>query len=203
MCVRVHKQSMVNFTVNAQSGIFANGTTGSDLSATTNSVNTSWNVESNITTGANVTLEAYWSGSMAVNGFNNTTAYLGHYTNGAWDVSASTSVSAHAGGMYSVARTGITSFSPFAVFGTNPTAIANVAPAATFSLYPNPAKNSINLAVNTTEVDQRARIFDAIGNEVMNYPVNSSVSTLDISHLPAGVYFLNLNDKYTSRFIKQ
>jgi hypothetical protein len=190
-----------NFSANAHSGIFANGTSGLDLSTSRSSVNTSWNVESDITTGANITLEAYWNQSAQVNSFSSSSVYLSHYTGGAWDAAATAQATAHAGGMYSVSRTGITSFSPFAVFSGYAAGISEVNDNASFSSYPNPAKNTMTVSVNSKTADN-IKVFDVLGNQVAIYPVRGASTIIDISNLNSGVYLLSVNNT-TQKFVKQ
>ena len=73
-----------------------------------------------------------------------------------------------------------------------------------FSMYPNPASNSLN--ISATETIQKAQIFNILGKNVMNVNVNDTKATLDISNLAAGIYVVkyNVNDKVgIAKFIKQ
>jgi hypothetical protein len=201
--VRVTNSSSTtgNFSANAHSGIYANGTSGTDLSSTRSSVNTSWNVESDIQSGANVTLTAYWNSSMEVNTFNRSTVYLSHYTNSAWDATANVQATVMAGGMASVSRSGITSFSPFAVFSGYATGINDVAANSAFSAYPNPANNSITVTVADANTTTDAKVYDILGNQVATYPMHGTKNTIDITNLTSGVYFLSVNNA-TQKFVK-
>jgi len=192
-----------NFMASVHPGIYANGTTGSDLSATYRSVNTSWEVSSDITTGANVTLETYWMTAMGVNSFNTSSVYLSHYTNGAWDDTTAAQATAHAGGMFSVSRSGITSFSPFAVFSNNPAGIAQVSAADAFSAYPNPAMNVLQVSITNPQATNELKVYDLLGNRVADYSVHGASNTIDISALTSGVYFLSVNNTATQKFVKQ
>ena len=73
-----------------------------------------------------------------------------------------------------------------------------------FSMYPNPASNSLN--ISATETIQKAQIFNILGKNVMNVNVNDTKATLDISNLAAGIYVVkyNVNDKVgIAKFIKK
>ena len=61
---------------------------------------------------------------------------------------------------------------------------------AAATLYPNPAETKIT--IEATEI-QRIRLIDALGQALINkeYDSHNSV-TLDISHLPAGVYMVEI-----------
>ncbi|MCX6182396.1 MAG: T9SS type A sorting domain-containing protein [Bacteroidetes bacterium] len=59
-----------------------------------------------------------------------------------------------------------------------------------FSAYPNPAKDQfvIEGATNGT-----VKIYDVLGNELMNTTITSSKTILNVSTLSKGVYFYNIN----------
>ena len=191
------------FGAMAHPGVFASGTTGANLANTTSVVNTSWDITSSLATGNNVNLEMFWNTAMQANGFDNTQAYVSHYTNGAWNTSALTAATAVSGG-FSLALTGVTSFSPFAVFDKNTTtAIQYVKPAASFSIYPNPAADQINVTVLGADNFSVLKIYDAIGNEILSQRVVNALAVIDISNLTSGVYFASLNGGMTKKFIKE
>ena len=192
------------FNVIAHPGVFANGTVGADLSLTQPVVNTSWEVSSSLITGVNVNLQMLWNTAMQVNAFDNTQAYISHYTSGAWNTSALAAATAHAGGTYSLSLSGVTSFSPFAVFDRNTaTAIKNVTANATFSIYPNPANNQLQISVLETGTTQSIKVYDMLGNQILSLPVENALTTLDISNFASGVYFVSLNNNTTKKFIKE
>lgn len=62
----------------------------------------------------------------------------------------------------------------------------------TISVYPNPAQNSIRIATNGVHVENaRVAILSSVGQTVHTSTFNSS-DELDISHLPNGIYFVQL-----------
>ena len=63
-------------------------------------------------------------------------------------------------------------------------------------LYPNPANTSVKLEANTTIKD--VQVFNAIGQMVYSVAVNSKTSSLDISSLQNGVYFVRINSELGS-----
>jgi hypothetical protein len=67
-------------------------------------------------------------------------------------------------------------------------------------VYPNPANTVINvqyLANSATVL-----VYDVLGNEVMKQPLVNKQSSLDISHLQSGVYFIKVGNS-TQKFVKQ
>ena len=75
-----------------------------------------------------------------------------------------------------------------------------------FTLYPNPAKDVLNItAIQSIEIKSLA-IFDILGQLVIAVPNAKSVSTIDVSKLITGNYFVKVkSDKGSSsmKFIKQ
>jgi hypothetical protein len=142
---------------------------------------------------------------MQVNAFDNTQAYISHYTGGAWNTSAITAATAHAGGTYSLALTGVTSFSPFAVLGknTNTTAIRDIKAEIAFTIYPNPANNLLQISIPASGTPQTLKVFDMLGNQMISQPVETAVTSLDISKFASGVYLVSVDNTSTKKFIKE
>ena len=65
-----------------------------------------------------------------------------------------------------------------------------------FSIYPNPASMTV-----TVETDQPSTLtlFDATGRKCGQWKVENGKTTLDISTLPTGVYFVRLSTSPTIR----
>ena len=192
------------FNVRARQGVLLNGTSGVDISQYQPMVNTSWNVESSITTGANVNLTMGWSSAMEVQGFSNTQAYVSHYTSGAWTSSA-VSAASLSGGIYSLTLSGVTSFSPFAVFGKNiALGVSAISSNDVLSVYPNPATNKLTIATNSTD-KTAVEICDLTGQVVANYTLSNDINTIDIATLNAGIYLIKVSGNSGSsikRFVK-
>ncbi|MAQ74948.1 MAG: sheath polysaccharide-degrading enzyme [Aquimarina sp.] len=74
-----------------------------------------------------------------------------------------------------------------------------------FKLYPNPARNVINVAVKDLKIDQ-LEIFSMYGQLVKQVSNQGTNSEIDISSLPAGTYFIRFTAEetiVTRSFIKQ
>ena len=70
-----------------------------------------------------------------------------------------------------------------------PTSIeSNVA--ENFSIYPNPAANIVNVI---TDRNAELSIFNATGKEVKHISANENTTSIDISELPNGLYFIVAN----------
>ena len=74
------------------------------------------------------------------------------------------------------------------------------------NIYPNPIKDILNISANNSKIDKVA-VFNSIGKRVLAKPINNSNEIkLDVSHLPAGIYFVKVNsikDVFTIKMIKE
>jgi hypothetical protein len=76
-----------------------------------------------------------------------------------------------------------------------------------FTVYPNPVKNTINIAINTANPVEfvTAQVYDLSGRMVHQTPVNNQ--TVTVNHLAKGTYILMLRDSngkdYSQKFIKE
>lgn len=103
------------FYVRADDGVLENGTSGN--AHTSGVVGITWYVEEVTAGGSDVTLSASWYATDELSGFDRSNCSLAHYTGGAWD--EGTPGAASGTDPYSISRSGITSFSPFAVSGAS------------------------------------------------------------------------------------
>lgn len=184
-----------SFNVTAHQGVFASGFAGPDLSAVQSVVNTSWDVSSSLVTGALVDLEMYWNTAMQVNAFDNTQAFVAHYTGGAWTTHALAAATAHGGGTFSMTLTGVTSFSPFAVFDRNTTtAITDVAAADMMQVYPNPASDRMTIQTGTASEKTNVEISNISGQIVGRYILAAGNNTISVADLSTGSYFIKVSN---------
>ncbi len=193
--------------VGVVSDVMAQGTTGTDISATLPLVDATWNVSSDVTANLNMDLQVMWSAAMEVNGFNRGSAYISHFTNAKWDMSAKAAATAEAGGMFSLKRTGLTSLSPFAVYDQKTAAaVDEVNKNISFELYPNPAVENIVIHNNTTSAEPiNIAIYNAYGQLIGNYKLTGTNPTIPVTDLVSGNYYIkfyNNNVSTTKSFIK-
>lgn len=67
---------------------------------------------------------------------------------------------------------------------------------ADISLYPNPARNTLNVSFDDQSGVSTIAVYNLIGKEVSAYRVNNGSSNvqLDIDNIPAGIYLLRMLD---------
>ena len=73
-------------------------------------------------------------------------------------------------------------------------------------IYPNPANNYLTLKYSEGNHSNNVQIINYLGQLVRNIksPSSSSIENIDVSNLPAGVYYIEAiidNQKYSSKFI--
>lgn len=103
------------FGVNVKNGLLTQGYSGDTL--TSQAVNKTWDISEQTPGGSNVNATFQWNTRDELPPFNRNTIYAAHYTNGAWDKGVLQSASGTA--PYTISRSGVTSFSPFAIFSSS------------------------------------------------------------------------------------
>ena len=71
-----------------------------------------------------------------------------------------------------------------------------------FYMYPNPANEKITISLENVDKTTKCKIINLVGNVVGEFTTQSLVNDIDISMLPSGIYFLNVNESTTRKFIK-
>jgi Leucine-rich repeat (LRR) protein len=74
-----------------------------------------------------------------------------------------------------------------------------------FKIYPNPVNNWLSIKTNTI-THAKVQVFDVHGKLVIERPLTSEITALDVERLSSGMYLISVstNDKQTTkRFIKQ
>ncbi|MBS1587522.1 MAG: T9SS type A sorting domain-containing protein [Bacteroidetes bacterium] len=79
--------------------------------------------------------------------------------------------------------------------------VAAVQQNTTITLYPNPAGNTITILAGNLH-KQQARIYSATGLLCREFAVGSN-TTIDISALSQGLYFIRFNSGVVTRFVKE
>jgi len=178
-------------------GVKAQGTTGTDLSLSDPAVKITWFIEPDNAAQANANLQVMWTSNLEVNGFNHDSAYLSHFTGGAWDQSTVMAATS-ANGMFSLQRNNVSSFSPFAVFGKGASVGINEVNAdANVRVYPSPAAEELQINILENTGNLKADILDLTGKVIGTYNISGSNATIPVETLSHGNYFIKLyNDKF-------
>lgn len=74
------------------------------------------------------------------------------------------------------------------------------------SFYPNPTRNIINIRLPINEQQAQLKIHDNKGSLIRQVKLTSNQSTLDLSAVPAGIYFLTIEsagNRLTQKLIKE
>jgi len=78
-------------------------------------------------------------------------------------------------------------------------------PSQAISLFPNPAHGSIQLKCKPTNIGLTYTILDNMGKSVLSETIISEITTLDVTHLASGMYFVIVeNESFPKqKFIKE
>lgn len=75
------------------------------------------------------------------------------------------------------------------------------------SVYPNPAKDQFNVAINTNLIKATIELVDMMGRVIYTKAVNSTIETLPVNEVNPGIYFVRIKSEnrvvYQSKLIKQ
>lgn len=73
-----------------------------------------------------------------------------------------------------------------------------------FSIFPNPTTDKITIKTSYNSFDLPYTIYDQIGRQIVSGRIEKQATTVDISKLEAGIYFLQINgqNKQTFKIIK-
>jgi len=73
------------------------------------------------------------------------------------------------------------------------------------NIYPNPTQSQININVPLKLLGSNYSVYDFTGKIVFNGKINSENTTVELAHLPSGMYFMRFGDnlKQTFKIIKE
>ncbi|MCP4441454.1 MAG: T9SS type A sorting domain-containing protein [Aureispira sp.] len=203
-----------NFSVRVEDQVRTAYPSGSLV--TTGMVDKTWFIDETIQGGSDMSVTLQWETSDELSSFDRTKCGVIHWSNSAWDYPATGSTASNIGGnSWSQTRTGITSFSPFAIDDiilTSTPLLVDSEKENTLLIYPNPTKEYLNIKFSSVESSSAiVQIFSADGRLVFNeqrvVDANQSIQLLDLTDLAAGTYLLQTilknGQSNTQRFIKR
>jgi hypothetical protein len=75
-----------------------------------------------------------------------------------------------------------------------------------FNLYPNPAKNTLNIQLNTEEPIIKAQAFDVTGRVIWSGNLEKGINSISVEELPAGMYHFSVispnGERLSKTFVK-
>ena len=74
------------------------------------------------------------------------------------------------------------------------------------SLFPNPAKQTLNVSLDGMNNKTEIKVYNIMGNLVMRQLTNKTNTQLNVAKLPAGVYMVSASDGIATRnskFVKE
>ena len=89
---------------------------------------------------------------------------------------------------------------------TTVAAEAKMNPVFAVNLYPNPAGDQLNVSLEGSENKAEIKVYNLMGKLVMQQGVGNTITQLNISKLPAGVYLMNVHngrETKAAKFVKQ
>jgi uncharacterized protein (TIGR02145 family) len=74
-----------------------------------------------------------------------------------------------------------------------------------FSIYPNPAKSTINIKADTKLIGENYIIYDNLGKSVLSGKITSENTSVELGNLSAGIYLFSIgeNIKQTFKVVKE
>src|SRR5690606_29790582 len=69
-------------------------------------------------------------------------------------------------------------------------------------VYPNPSNGELNFSIENFEQTIHGTLTDVSGKEIQSFFINSNKQSLNLSHLPTGVYFVKLQTENGLRTVK-
>ncbi len=195
--LKLNSGTASKFMVNVTNGVKTDGTFGSDMTTTRSLVNRTWDINTSATGNVDVDMKLEWTSDIEANGFDRSNAFISHFTNGNWDVTATATATATANSTFELERKGITSFSPFAVADNGSALSTTPTTVAINKMYPNPVQDKLICELdinNTTQIE----VIDLSGRVLYNNTVsansgNTVAHTIDFSSIPSGVYFVKVS----------
>ncbi|MBO4231905.1 MAG: S8 family serine peptidase [Bacteroidales bacterium] len=71
-----------------------------------------------------------------------------------------------------------------------------------FAIFPNPAKDLLNVALPAGMQNQNLTIFDLSGKAIMSQTLNDLNTTINVGNLSSGIYFVRVGNS-TKKFVKE
>ncbi len=83
-------------------------------------------------------------------------------------------------------------------------ALINAVKGNSFVIFPNPANNTLQIMGTSITGTTRVNLFDAVGRKLVDKTITANSSEIDVQHLPAGTYIIQLStaeESFTEKII--
>lgn len=208
--------NVITLINNSTTDVFTVGLrdTVSNLAASqTKYVKRQWNIAKALS-GGDVSIGFSWATAHQSAGFVPAQSYVVKSNGANWDSLATTLTgSGTAAAPYTATVSGLGAFSSFSVFNAKDSVIVPNSIALvnrnSFTLMPNPAKETVTFTYNLIHKDARFEIFNIKGQKVyvQDAPGNTGKINIDIAAFDPGYYFFRVSSNgemiKTIRFVKQ
>jgi hypothetical protein len=197
-----------NFMVGVVNDVYAGGYTGASVVSTNSLITRTWFIDAASGVIINMNLKLGWMPATEVNGFNRASSYISHYTT-MWDSVAPAAAMMGSFGTYEATRMGINNLntSAFSVMDKRVVSGVDELSEGTLALYPNPASDFITIENSDANVRYMIDVLDVTGKLVLKGESVQGKTSLDVSSLDKGYYFIRAtsadgNKSGVKRFIK-
>lgn len=172
--------------------------------------NVSWQITESVAGGSNATVTAQWAAGDELPLFDRTNAAVHRHDGVAWQ--ALTAGGASQGNdPYTRKATGVNAFGYFmvatpSVFLQNPDDRENAAAdpqAADFQIFPNPTSDRLTVRASVQDAPVEGLVMDARGAVLRRFTMVDGQHSLDVRHLPAGIYCVRLTAPDGQDWVKQ
>lgn len=87
-----------------------------------------------------------------------------------------------------------------ALYNGDEVSVTELSEGKSFTIYPNPTKNIINIKVNKEDLGLPIKLFDNYGKVVLSKIIDQADINLDLKNLADGIYFIRFEDNKGSNF---
>lgn len=191
-----------NILVSVMDGVWTNGTSGTDVSASQSVVNKTWTVYSDSLSTVNMDVRLGWGVASEVNGFDRQQCYIKNYYNNTWDSDLPGMAQTGNNNTYQTQRTGMGNAGVFAVVDDLAPLSVPQNTVAGVAIYPNPTTDFLITEVSSENNGRFVyELFDASGRLVNSFSNAEVRNQIDFRTYELGSYTLRITNLSTQEVI--